>query len=239
MKIISRLVSWLAVLAPKAVTAQDMLDRFGPTSPVGRQFIAWCYDHYEKHSTLGIVSESFEVWRGLYKEATNLDDKAKIAIAKFASNMGITKPNAEMFLFAVETYIAVLMKLLVGEVSVQKNTVTAPSLRALLSVEMVDGYKDLARKIAFLRSLFEEDIFDWFLEPAKTSKLAYDQARMNLADIVDALDNLDFSNLRTDLIRDLYHGFFDPDTRRALGEFYTKDEVVDEILDFWGMTKRQ
>lgn len=234
MKITSRFVSWLAVLAPKAVTAQDMLDRFGPTSPVGRQFIAWCYDHYEKNTDIGIVSESFEVWRGLYKEATNLDEKAKIAIAKFATNMGIVKPNAERFLFAVETYMALLMKLLVGEVSVQKNVVVAPSLRGLLGVEMVDGYRDLAHKIAFLRSLFEEDIFDWFLEPAKTSKLAYDLARMNLADIVDALDNLDFCNLRTDLIRDLYHGFFDPDTRRALGEFYTKDEIVDEVLDFVG-----
>jgi hypothetical protein len=232
LKVISRFVSWLAVLAPKAVTAQDMLDRFGPTSPVGREFIAWCYDHFKTHSNIGIVSESFEVWRGLYKEATNLDENAKAAIAKFASNMGIAKPNAERFLFSVETYIAVLMKLLVGEVSVQKNVVTGPSLRGLLGIDMVDGYRGLTHKIAFLRSLFEEDIFDWFLEPAKTSKLAYDQARTNLADIVDALDNLDFGNLKTDLIRDLYHGFFDPDTRRALGEFYTKDEVVDEVLDF-------
>jgi hypothetical protein len=232
LKITSRLVSWLAVLSPKAVTAEDMLDRFGPTSPVGRQFISWCYDHYQTYSTDGLVSESFEVWRGLYKEATNLDENAKIAIARFASNMGIIKPDAEKFLFAVETYIAVLMKLIVGEVSVQKNIAAALSLRGLLGTDMVEGYKELHRKLSVLRSLFEEDIFDWFLEPARTTKLAYVQAKMNLGDVVDALDNLDFSNIKTDLIRDLYHGFFDPDTRRALGEFYTKDEIVDEVLDF-------
>lgn len=234
MSITSRFVSWLAVLAPKAVTAQDMLDRFGPASPVGRQFIAWSYDHYQKHRSIGIVSECFEVWCGLYKEATNLDDKAKRAIAKFSSNLDIVKPDAERFLFAVETYIAVLMKLLLGEVSVQKNITKATSLRVLLGSDIVDGYRDLSHRIPFLRSLFEEDIFDWFLEPSRTSKLAYDEARTNLADIVDALDNLDFSNLKTDLIRDLYHGFFDPDTRRALGEFYTQDTLVDEVLDFVG-----
>jgi type I restriction-modification system DNA methylase subunit len=232
LKITSRLVSWLAVLSPKAVTAEDMLDRFGPTSPVGRQFISWCYDLYQTYSTDGLVNESFDVWRGLYKEATNLDENAKIAIAKFASNMGISKPDAERFLFAVETYIAVLMKLIVGEVLVQKNVATALSLRGLLGTDMVDGYKELHHRLAVLRSLFEEDIFDWFLEPARKARSAYVQAKMNLGDVVDALDNLDFGNIKTDLIRDLYHGFFDPDTRKALGEFYTKDEIVDEILDF-------
>jgi hypothetical protein len=211
-----------------------MLDRFGSTSPVGRQFIAWCYEHHERYSTIGIVGESFEVWRGLYKEATNLDDQAKTAIVKFASNMSIVKPNAERFLFAVETYLAVLMKLLVAEVSVQKEIVRERSLRGLLGADMTKGYQRLANKITFLHSLFEEDIFDWFLEPAKTSKQASDQAKMHLADIVDALDNLDFKALKTDLIRDLYHGFFDPDTRKALGEFYTKEEIVDELLDFAG-----
>jgi len=234
LRITSRFALWLLALAPKAATAQDMLDRFGSTSPVGRQFIAWCYEVYENHSHVGIVEESFEVWRGLYKEATNLDDNAKLAVAKFASNMNILRPDAERFLFAVETYMAVLMKLLVAEVSLQKDIVKSPSLRGLLGVDIVDGYRKLAHKITFLRSVFEEDVFDWFLEPTKASKLVYDQAKASLGDIVDALDNLDFKDLRTDLIRGLYHGFFDPDTRKALGEFYTKDEIVDEILDFVG-----
>lgn len=238
MRVTQRFISWLSVLAPRAVTAQDMLDRFGSTSPVGRQFIAWCYEHHERYSTIGIVGESFEVWRGLYREATNLDDKAKMAIVRFATNMNIAKPNAERFLFAVETYLAILMKLLVAEVSVQKEIVRERSLRGLLGVDMVGGYRRLANKITFLHSLFEEDIFDWFLEPSKTSKQASDQAKMHLADIVDALDNLDFKALKTDLIRDLYHGFFDPDTRKALGEFYTKEEIVDEILDFTGYDEK-
>ena len=194
-----------------------MLDRFGPTSPVGRQFISWCYDHYQTYSTVGLVSESLEVWRGLYKESTNMDENAKTAISKFATNMGIANPDAEQFLFAVETYIAVLMKLIVGEVSVQKNVATAPSLRRLLGTDIVEGYKSLHQKLAVLRSLFEEDIFDWFLEPARTAKSAYDQAKMNLGDVVDALDNLDFGNIQTDLIRDLYHGFFDPGHTKSSG----------------------
>lgn len=227
-----RLVAWLSSLAPKAVSAEDMLARFGPTSPVGRAFIAWCYERYNKHSGKGIVEESYNVWRGLYKEATNLDDDAKTAIIHFADNMGIKKVNPERFLFAIETYMAVLMKLLVAEVSIQKDIVNASSLRALFGVDVVDTYKKLAYRIPFLRTIFEEDIFDWFLEAAKTSIISNNEAKECLADVADALDNLDFRNLRTDLIRDLYHGFFDRDTRRALGEFYTNDAIVDEVLSF-------
>lgn len=232
MKVTFRLMSWLSSLAPIAVSAEDMLARFGPTSPVGRAFIAWSYEQYGKQSSKGIVEESYNVWRGLYKEATNLDDQAKRAIIQFAENMSIKKVNPERFLFAIETYMAVLMKLLVAEVSIQKDIVQAPSLRTLFGVEMVDAYRKLAYRIPFLRSIFEEDIFDWFLEAAKTSKLANNEAKEYLTDIADALDDLDFRNLRTDLIRDLYHGFFDRDTRKALGEFYTDDAIVDEVLTF-------
>ena len=238
MKITSRLISWLSVLSPKAVTAQDMLDRFGPTSPVGRQFISWCYEHYDLNSNIGLVSESFEVWQGLYKEATNIDDDAKKAIINFATNMGIANPDPEKALFAVETYIAVLMKLIVGEVAVQKNLVSSLTLRGLLGKDIVEGYQGLSIKIQFLRSLFEEDIFDWFIEPSRVSKNAADQVTMTLGDIIDTLDNLDFTKVETDLIRELYHGFFDTDTRKALGEFYTKDEIVDEVLDNIGYNQK-
>jgi len=231
LRTLSKFVSWLVILAPKAATADDMLQRFGPTSPVGRQLIGWLYDHFQSFRAFGIVGESFDVWKGLYKEATNLDEDAKEAVVRFAKNMGMTKPKVEEFLFAVETFMAVLMKLLVAEVALQKRIVDSPSLRNLLGREVVDGYRSLSRRVAFLHSIFEEDIFDWFLEPTKESKEVYDQASMNLVDVADALDNLDFTALKTDLIRDLYHGFFDPETRKALGEFYTSEALVDQVLD--------
>jgi len=40
-----------------------------------------------------------------------------------------------------------------------------------------------------------------------------------------------FKNVQGDLLGDLYQRYFDPETRKALGEFYTPEPVVDYIMD--------
>lgn len=230
--------SWLTTLAPIPATPHDILDRLGPRSPVGINFIFWCYHLYDKiKDRTPIAGESFEVWSGLYKEATNLDNEARKAVLSFAKVIEIEKADIEKFLFAVETYLAVLMKLLVAEVSIQKylaRTIPYGTLRTLLGKNPVAGYKGLEQTFPFLRSVFEENVFDWFTEASKISKEYHEETKSNIEDMVDALDALDFEDLKKDLIRELYHGFFDKSTRRALGEFYTNEEIVDEILDFMG-----
>ena len=41
----------------------------------------------------------------------------------------------------------------------------------------------------------------------------------------------DFADVQGDLLGDLYQRYFDPETRKALGEFYTPQPVVDYIMD--------
>lgn len=41
----------------------------------------------------------------------------------------------------------------------------------------------------------------------------------------------DFSNVQGDLLGDLYQRYFDPETRKALGEFYTPQPVIEYIMD--------
>ncbi len=41
----------------------------------------------------------------------------------------------------------------------------------------------------------------------------------------------DFTDVQGDLLGDLYQRYFDPETRKALGEFYTPQPVVDYIMD--------
>jgi len=232
-----KLKSWLTTLAPVPATARDIISRLGPQSPVGTNFIYWCYHLHDKIKDRPLVSESFEVWRGLYKEATNIDEDARKAVLRFAVVCGLEKVDIEKFLFAMETYLAVLMKLIVAEVSVQKylaRTIRYDTLRALFGKDSLAGYKHLERTFPFLRSVFEENVFDWFLEAEKISRETHEEARSNVDDVDDALDSINFENMEEDLIRELYHGFFDKSTRVALGEFYTNEKIVDEILDFVG-----
>jgi hypothetical protein len=98
----------------------------------------------------------------------------------------------------------------------------------------VDGYLSLPQTINVISSIFEEDVFDWFLEPTRQEKKYYNEATDLILNIADALDGLDLKGLKVDLIRELYHGFFDRITRRALGEFYTNEIIVNEILSSIG-----
>jgi hypothetical protein len=41
----------------------------------------------------------------------------------------------------------------------------------------------------------------------------------------------DFAQVEGDPLGDLYQKYFDPDTRKALGEFYTPEPVIDYIMD--------
>ena len=232
--IISKFTAWLTVLAPRAATANDMLMRFGSNSPVGRSFTTWCYYLHEQTRNISIIAESFDVWKALYKEATNLDNDSREQVKKFARSLNIKKPSVELFLFCIQTYLALLMKLTVAEVAVQKGIVNTRTLRFLIGKEAIEGYRGLKHKVQFLSSIFEEDVFDWFLEPSKEDITRHKECEDLLVDIIDALDGLDFKDLKSDLIRDLYQGFFDQSTRRALGEFYTNEGVVHEMLNLVG-----
>jgi type I restriction-modification system DNA methylase subunit len=44
----------------------------------------------------------------------------------------------------------------------------------------------------------------------------------------------DFADVEGDLLGDLYQRYFDPETRKALGEFYTPQPVIDYIMDSVG-----
>ncbi len=99
-------------------------------------------------------------------------------------------------------------------------------------------------------SVFEDDIFGWWSDifkeyeqyPAwKLEEEELDERLTNfcgaLADLVLTLYKYNYFDLEADVLGDLYQTYFDSETRKALGEFYTPDEVVEYILDSVGYQK--
>jgi hypothetical protein len=93
-----------------------------------------------------------------------------------------------------------------------------------------------------VENVFEEDIFDWWTdckqivgESARDWRRKESYVVMNfglvLAKVFFALRSFDFYGVKEDILGELYQHYFDPETRKALGEFYTPIEVVDYILD--------
>lgn len=229
------LETWVSALALKIASPSDLKSLLGPVSTVGKGFIKELYDSYHEHSTDLMVKESFEMWDGVYGCATNLNKESVRAVQKFAKNsldLRIqTRSEAKTLLFIIETYLSVLMKLLVAEVAKQKSIVPVTSLEELLGKDLVDGYAKLSERIPFLSQLFEYDTFFWFVDLANRSSETQKKTSQYLASIISILSKMDFTIVSTDLIKHAYQGFFDSSTRRALGEFYTPDALVDEVLD--------
>ncbi len=84
-----------------------------------------------------------------------------------------------------------------------------------------------------VENIFEADIFDWWTDAIESSISTEARRRFDasLARLLLSIWRYHFVDLKGDLVGDLYQTYFDRDVRKALGEFYTPEEVVDFILD--------
>lgn len=109
-----------------------------------------------------------------------------------------------------------------------------------------------------VEGLFQDDIFVWWTEGYRnTMATGHETGASRVSSVAEgqqsAVDPLqgatrdrfsravakvffnilrfDFSNVQGDLLGDLYQRYFDPETRKALGEFYTPQPVVEYIMD--------
>jgi len=108
-----------------------------------------------------------------------------------------------------------------------------------------------------VESLFEDDIFIWwtdgygeqtasqhanpynrFKDVAKTgsdvtrvSPATRERFSRAIAHVAFAVLKFDFAAVEGDPLGDLYQRYFDPETRKALGEFYTPQPVIEYIMD--------
>jgi len=108
-----------------------------------------------------------------------------------------------------------------------------------------------------VEGLFQDDIFVWwtdgyteqlsrghttrqnqFREVAegtgsieRVSEQTRERLSRAIAEVFANILRFDFTDVQGDLLGNLYQRYFDPETRKALGEFYTPQPVVDYIMD--------
>lgn len=150
---------------------------------------------------------------------------AKLILSKVCEDFGLERVNA---LERLEAY----MRLKFGEDSDVAYIAYPFAIHST--------FEELKENL--VESVFEEDIFDWWTdiqikvgdrpsiwkESHNPNLLGFGEA---LAKTFFALRTFDFHEVQEDILGELYQQYFDPVTRKALGEFYTPTEVVDYILD--------
>ncbi|MHB8410693.1 MAG: Eco57I restriction-modification methylase domain-containing protein [Candidatus Acidiferrales bacterium] len=159
---------------------------------------------------------------------------------------GKSKSEIAQFSFALETAYSIISRLILAKAANDKGfpfvrfipriqeSLNELAVRGRLSPdkhrEIVERCFRRASEVLFA-TIFLQDIFDWWLEcPVEEGRSVF----LALGESILTVTQFDFLELSGDLLGALYQRYFDRDTRKALGEFYTPPEVIEFILDECG-----
>ncbi|MDP2949400.1 MAG: N-6 DNA methylase [Chloroflexota bacterium] len=234
------LEAWLVSLGSHVTTVEQFVERLGQGSPVAKTLfdILWrLFKGYREK--VGFVQEVYEVWEALYGVTTNITAEAREGLRRSARTAGLTigAREVEHYLFVVQTYLALLLKLLVARVACQQRMTDEALVQRLITQngDHFLGLRDLERRVPRVQGILEEDVFLW---PGDAATAATDDERRLLNEgirlLADAVDDVDLVGAQADFLRLVYERFVDPVTRRSLGQFYTNPNLVNETLDAAG-----
>jgi N-6 DNA Methylase len=232
----------------RAVTAENLVEDFGHKGEIGHVMMAALVGILERQLTTGNnnkIKLLFEEWRTLFGQVADLS-KAQAAEIRKHIPFSPKLPTADMVaasLFVIHTYNAFVMKLLAAEIVAQYG-LTAFSdfcehllghddeqLLHLLDVEVERGaFFEAAR----IKGFVEEAVFSWYVDesvPKKERAALCAAIRPLLTQLaLYRMDDLTSARSR-DVLKTFYQALVPETLRKALGEFYTPDWLVDVACD--------
>lgn len=161
------------------------------------------------------------------------------------------------FIFCLESAHALLARLILAkscedlkfpDISISNFVVEKiPNLRGEIPavgypVVLIKLLAEMKNQLVY--SIFEEDIFSWWKDgysqftDMPSGEILQEKVDQQLNDFGTEIAKLiltmykyDFSEIKGDPLGDLYQRYFDKETRKALGEFYTPEELVKYIFN--------
>jgi N-6 DNA Methylase len=195
---------------------------------------------------------SFSFWRIFHARGLSLDDAPESWLRLLTSRSEI---SLYRLMFVLETAYVVTARLILAK-AVQDKDVGRQLLRDRLHeavfaqlraradprtgrvpiAEYAPSISQLFKSYSrtLFSGIFSEDIFDWWSDLHLSESAVRDRFSRALAQLAFSVLRFDFSNLDSDFLGELYQQYFDPETRKDLGEFYTPPDLVDLILDCVG-----
>jgi hypothetical protein len=171
-------------------------------------------------STSAKVSNYFQLWNDLHKNTVNISEDGWNALKEvmIRFGLGVSADKPEIFLFAVESYLDALMKMIalnrMGQTIRDSNNFLTllQSNRSALASSILEWYFDALSDVAAPVSL----------KAALAGSLSL---------MISLIDQLDFTITTFDVFREIYQNIFPREVRRSLGEFYTNEEIITQVLE--------
>jgi N-6 DNA Methylase len=232
----------------RAVTAENLVEDFGHRATIGNAMMVALVDRLEAKLITPENNKTrllFEEWRSLFGQVADLSKAQTDEIRKhipFSPELPKDDVVAAA-LFAIHTYNAFVMKLLATEIIAQYGLTAFPDFceyllglddDALLSDLDVEVERGAFFEAARIKGFVEEAVFSWYTDPDLGQS-----GRKELSDAIRPLlrqlslyrmDDLTSARSR-DVLKAFYQDLVPEPLRKALGEFYTPDWLVDVACD--------
>jgi hypothetical protein len=186
--------------------------------------LRWYSDHRGAPEAARVL-QLFETWRGLHASFINISKEGWDALRRLAHNLQLQireRDDEWLFLFAVETYL----NLAIRAITLAKLGRAATNVR------------DFEEVVKEMKHVFEPNVFAWVFDALSDSAL-HDNLRQRLQQNIDALlgviAGLNLFGVTFDVFREVYQNILPREVRRSVGEFYTSDKLVNEVLDAAGL----
>jgi type I restriction-modification system DNA methylase subunit len=211
---------------------------------------------YSENASDSFPKDAYEFWKEYYAPS----DPNWYSLPKEWRDIAGTASNKKKVMFAVETVQSILGRLMLAKacedydfpnVSISEHieTRTTDFRGSVQPISHIDAGRSLMQQMReeLVESVFEQDIYYWWTQPAEyiegmsSSEIEnedwaseIDEFGSSLVEFTISMARFDFSNIRGDPLGELYQQYFDPKTRRALGEFYTPPSLCEYIVDSTG-----
>ena len=238
-----RLMASLASDGRPLVHPQLLQALVGPDSAYGTALIPELYASICRADATGATSKTkmlFVEWRRLFSQVVGFqpEQMKKLLARQEISHDQTYQENPAAYLFALNTYIAIIAKVVAAcalpraSQNILESTVSVEDrLKAVETGELFEH--------AGILNMLSGDFFSWYLDDPDW--LRY---RAHLGALLAQLGGVDFtvSKKHADTTRDLFKGIYERfiprEVRHALGEFYTPDWLAEHGMDLleWAST---
>jgi hypothetical protein len=232
----------------RAVTAENLVEDFGNRSAIGERMMGGLASELErclKSAENSKVKMLFEEWRTLFGQVADLSAAQAAAIKKqIPIELDLPKDQAvSALLFVIHSYNAFVMKLLAAEIVAEYGLTSHPDFcehllgrddASLLNTLEVEVERSAYFEAARIKGFVEEAVFSWYTDAGISQtgrKGICNGIRSFLTQLaLYRMDDLSAARSK-DVLKAFYQALVPETLRKALGEFYTPDWLVDVACD--------
>ena len=208
----------------------------GPDSEYGTALIPALYASICKADASPVTTKTrmlFSEWRRLFSQVVGFQPEhmKKLLARQEISHDQPYQDNPAAYLFALNTYIAIIAKVVAAcalpkasQNVLESGVAVAERLRAVETGELFEH--------AGILNMLSGDFFSWYLDdsdwPAYQPHLGAMLGRLGGVDFAVSKKHADTTR---DLFKGIYERFIPREVRHALGEFYTPDWLAEHGMD--------